>query len=379
MQSRRFIPCIREVQKTIEHSVKKLLEDTIESLKLTRFYRVQRFEIIGANGTLFIFHGLRDCTADNIKSLEGADDCWVAEAQAISRRSINILRPTIRKEGSVIWWDFNIRYETDPVYVDYILNDDPNAEVLWLNWKQNPWFTKAMMLEKDSDYARNEEEARHIWEGELRAMGDKYVCPSILVDIAIKNNITELYGFTSVGADIAHQGGDQIIFYKRRGKKVIDKYVSQYQNTQTTIKDLKAFTIDKSVPINMDNGDIGKAVADFMEEAGWLINRINFGGVPYDTEHYEDCVTEMYFNLRDQLEEIDIPFDEELRSELIQRKYNYIPGRRGYEVMKIEKKEDFQKHATCKNKSPDNADGLVLCFYEPGSTGFAETITHNIF
>jgi len=379
MQSPHFIPCVREIQKTLTYSVKKLLGDTIKLLGFEFFYDDMLTEIRGANGTRFIFHGLRDCDADSIKSLEGADLCWVAEAQSLSRRSINIFRPTIRKDGSIIWWDFNPRYETDPIYIDYILHDDPNAEVLWLNWRDNPWFTKAMQMEKDSDYARNPEEADHIWDGKLRAMGDKYVCPSSLVDIAIANNIQKPVGSMTVGADIAHQGGDQIIFYKRHGLKVIDKYESRYQKTQVTVGDLKAFTIDKTIRINIDNGDTGKAVADYMEEDDWLINRINFGGNAYDQEHYEDCATEMYFNLRDQLEEIDIPFDEELRAQLIQRKYDYIKGRRGYEVMKIERKEDFQKHATCENKSPDKADGLVLCFYEPGSGGFAGTVAHNIF
>lgn len=379
MQSPRFIPCVREIQKTITYSVKKILEDTIKRLELDFFYESLLSEIRGANGTKFIFHGLRDCDADSIKSLEGADDAWVAEAQSISRRSINIMRPTIRKDGSVVWWDFNPRYETDPVYVDYILNDDPNAKVLWLNWRDNPWFTDAMKMEKDSDYARDPEEADHIWDGKLRAMGDKYVCPSSLVDIAIKNNIQRPEGTIAVGADIAHQGGDQIIFYKRHGLKITDKYESRYQKTQVTVKDLKGFTMDKTIPINIDNGDTGKAVADYLEEDSWLINRVNFGGKATDEEHYEDCATEMYFNLRDQLEEADIPFDEELRAQLIQRKYDYIKGRRGYEVMKIERKEDFQKHATCENKSPDKADGLVLCFYEPGSGGFAGTVAHNIY
>jgi phage terminase large subunit len=376
-----FIVCVREVQKTIANSVKKLLEETIETFKFDFFYTVLNNEIRGLNGTKFIFHGLREYNADNIKSLEGADRCWVAEAQTISRRSINILRPTVRKQGSVIWWDFNPRYETDPVYVDYILNDDPNAKVCLLNWRDNPWFTESLQMEKESDYRRNEEEARHIWEGELRNAGDKFVCPSQLVDLAMNNVISsdELEPELCVGADIAHQGGDEIVFYKRHGKKVIDKYYSRYQSTIQTFKDIKAFTSDKSIDINIDNGDIGKAVADLLIEDGWLVNGINFGGNPEDTEHYENCVTEMYFNLRDHLPFIDIPKDEELRNQLIQRKYDYIGGRRGYEVMKIESKDDFKEHAMAINKSPDRADALVLCFYNLASmTGFT-TVTHSIF
>ena len=375
MSDPKFIVCIREVQKTIQDSVKKILADTIKSLGLEFFYKVMKYEITGINGTRFVFYGLRDFNADNIKSLEGADIAWVAEAQSISRRSINIFRPTIRKDGAVIWWDFNPRYETDPIWVDYILHDDPNAEVLWLNWRDNSWFTQSMMLEKESDYRRNEQEAKHIWEGELRSAGDLFVCPSALVDIAIANTIPKLEGSdVCVGADIAHQGGDEIVFYKRHGLKVIDQYVSQYQGQPKTVRDLKAFTLEKVIPINIDNGDLGKGIADYLEKDGWLVNRINFGGTPVDADHYQDAVTEMYFQLRDVLEQVDIPNDEELRNQLIQRKYEYIGGRRGYEVMKIESKEKFKEHATAINKSPDRADALVLAFYNLQSGVNMETL-----
>lgn len=380
MEKPRFQICIREVQKTIEHSVKKLLDDTIKSKGLGGFYHSKKFEIDGKNGTKFIFHGLQDYNADNIKSLEGGDDFWVAEAQTISRRSINILRPTIRKDGSIGWWDFNPRYETDPVYIDYILNEDPNAEVLWLNWQDNPWFTKSLILEKESDYRRNEEEARHIWEGELRAAGDLFVCPSALVDIAQVNIILDPKGDIAVGADIAHQGGDEIVFYKRHGLKIIDEYFSRYQDQPKTVRHLKAFTGDKLIPINIDNGDLGKGIADYLEQDGWLVNRINFGGTPIDTEHYQDCATEMYFQLKDVLETADIPKDEELRNQLIQRKYEYLSGRRGYEIMKIESKDKFKTHCTAIHKSPDRADGLVLCFYNAEfGTDKIEVLDHNIF
>lgn len=379
MRETLFISCVREVQKTIKYSVKKLLEDTIKEFQWQWFYKIAATEIIGMNDTKFVFFGMQEYNADNFKSLEGSDRCWVAEAQSISRGSINILRPTIRKEGSVIWWDFNPRHEVDPVYMDYIINKDANAELLNLSWRDNPYFPDALKMEKDSDYARNEEEADHIWEGKLRNAGDKYVCPSSLVDIAIRNKINSLVGQICVGADIAHQGGDRIVFYKRHGMKIIDRYNSRYQNTQKTIKDLKAFAGDRSIPINIDNGDIGKAVADFLEEDRYIVNRINFGGKPIDIEHYEDCATEMYFNIRDKLERIDMPNDENLRNELIQRKYDFIGGRRGYEVMKIESKDDFKKHAVGLNNSPDDADAFVLCYYEPGTSGHAETVDYNMF
>ena len=85
-------------------------------------------------------------------------------------------------------------------------------------------------------------------------------------------------------------------------------------------------------------------------------------------EHYEDVATEMYFDLKDILPTIDIPLDEELAIQLYTRKYKYINGKRGYEVMKLESKDEFAEHTHALHKSPDRADGLVLCFYEPNGT-----------
>ena len=375
-----FIPCVREVQKTIKHSVKKLLDDTIKMYHWEWFYNITDTEIRGSNGTLFAFFGLHEYNADNIKSLEGADRCWVAESQAIARRSINILRPTIRKDNAVFWWDFNPRYETDPVYVDYMLNDDPNAKVLFVNWSDNPWFNKALQQEKESDYKRDEVEARHIWEGELRYAGDRFVCPSDFVDPAMNRQIDVVEGTIAVGADIAHQGGDEIVFFKRIGMRTVAKYFAKYQSSTKTTADLKLFMGDQSVILNIDNGSLGMAVADSMEDDGYTVNRINFGGAPKDTEHYEDTATEMYFNFKEVLPFADIPYDEQLRNQLIQRRYDYLNGRRGYEVMKIESKKDFEKHANGSNKSPDRSDAIVLTYYEvEDSTGFGATMMHNIF
>lgn len=375
-----FIPCVREIQKTIKLSVKKLLEEQIKLFGWDDFYTSTDTEIRGANGTLFSFHGLHDYNADSIKALEGADRCWVAEAQVIGRNALGILRPTIRKDGSVIWYDLNPRYETDPVYIDYVIKGDIDAKVLKMTWRDNPWFTKALKSELRADYARDELEARHIWEGELRDAGDKFVCPSRLVDPAMNRVISTMEGPIVVGADIAHQGGDEIVFYKRIGGVTIAKYFARYQNAVKTTEDLKLFMTDRSVVLNIDNGSLGMAVADLMEAAGFIVNRINFGGKPKDPEHYEDTVTEMYFELKDKLIAADIPSDEELRAQLIQRKYAYINGRRGYEVMKIESKKEFATHATMKRKSPDRADALVLCYYEPGEQeGFAETLDYNFF
>lgn len=360
-----FIVCVREVQKSIELSVQKLLVDTIKHFGWQWFYKVTKNKIVGANGTIFVFSGLHEHNSDSIKSLEGADRCWVAEAQSISRMSINILRPTIRKDNAVFWWDFNPRYSSDPVYVDYIRNTDKRAKTLFLTSSDNRWFPQSLKDEMEADYARDENMARHIWEGELADANDSFVCPAELVEGAMQRIITKPRPKVPViGADIAHQGGDEITFYKRIDNKVVDWKVAKYQNANKTIRSLKEFATKNSI-INIDNGHLGCAVADILEEDGYTINRINFGGTPKDKEHYEDVATEIYFELKDQLEEIDLPLDEELAVQLYTRKYEYINGKRGYEVMKIESKKDFAEHTHALHKSPDRADGVGLCYYSP--------------
>jgi len=69
--------CVREVQKTLDQSVKKLLEAKIEEFGLGSMFEVQQSRIIGKNGSLIIFQGMQDHTADSIKSLEGFDCAWI--------------------------------------------------------------------------------------------------------------------------------------------------------------------------------------------------------------------------------------------------------------------------------------------------------------
>lgn len=362
-----FVVCVREVQKSIELSVQKLLVDTIKHFGWEYFYRITKNKIIGSNGTTFVFSGLHEHNSDSIKSLEGADRCWVAEAQSISRQSIDILRPTIRKDSAVFWWDFNPRYSSDPVYVDYIRNGakDKSSKALFLTSKDNKWFPNSLQQEMEADYARDENRARHIWEGELADANNSFVCPAELVESAQERIISKPGpGIFQVGMDIAHQGGDEITFYKQINGKTIDVYTARYQDAVTTLRDAKQFAT-KNSNIKIDNGHLGSAIADMLDDDGYTVNRINFGGTPKDKEHYEDIATEMYFELRDQLEIIDVPVDEELAIQLYTRKYQYINGKRGYEVMKIESKDDFAEHTHALHKSPDRADGLVLAYYDP--------------
>jgi len=169
------ILCTREVQKSIKDSVHQLLCDQIELLGLTRFYSITRDEIRGQNGTRFLFAGLSDQTADSLKSYEGVDIAWAEEAHKISRRSWDLLIPTIRKPGSRIWVSLNPELDTDETYVRFVENPPADAEVVQINWRDNPWFPEVLDKERReflrmvSIGVRTQDEYDNIWEGKCRA------------------------------------------------------------------------------------------------------------------------------------------------------------------------------------------------------------------
>ena len=88
--------CVREVQKSLAQSVKKLIENKIQDLGVGHMFDVQQAQIKSIHGGIIIFQGMQNHTADSIKSLEGFDVAWVEEAQSISQFSLDLLRPTIR-------------------------------------------------------------------------------------------------------------------------------------------------------------------------------------------------------------------------------------------------------------------------------------------
>lgn len=159
--------CIREVQKSLEQSVKRLLEDKIEKLNVGHLFDVRKFEIETPGGGIIIFQGMQNHTADSIKSLEGFDGAWVEEAQSLSQRSLDLLRPTIRKEGSELWFSWNPNEETDPI--DAFLrtnNPPPDSVIIKVNYSQNPWFPAVLKAEMEYDQQRDYEKYLHVWEGE---------------------------------------------------------------------------------------------------------------------------------------------------------------------------------------------------------------------
>lgn len=164
--------CAREVQKSMRDSVHRLLKDQIAALGLGAFFEVLDTEIRGRNGSLILFAGLQAHTVDSIKSFEGVDLVWVEEAHSVSKKSWDVLIPTIRKEGSEIWLTLNPDMETDETYQRFIAQATGDTWVQQVNWRDNPWFPNVLDQERRKAKLAALDDYWHIWEGRPRRVAE---------------------------------------------------------------------------------------------------------------------------------------------------------------------------------------------------------------
>lgn len=158
--------CIRELQKSLAQSSKSLVEGKISSLNVGDRFRILHDRIITPGDGVIVFQGMQDQNNESVKSLEGFRVAWVDEAQTLSDRSFELLRPTIREQGSEIWASWNPTRKSDAM--DKFLRIDPpaNAIVVQANWRDNPWWNETLEAERQLFLAREPDRYDHVWEGD---------------------------------------------------------------------------------------------------------------------------------------------------------------------------------------------------------------------
>lgn len=161
--------CIREVQKSLKDSAKRLIESKLSEFRLGEAdgFKVFSDRIETPGDGVIIFQGMQDHTAESIKSLEGFRRAWVEEAQTMSDRSLTLLRPTIRASGSELWFTWNPRRKTDAVDAMFLGGEPPTGSVIVkANWDDNPWFPGELEQERLDCLRMQPDQYDHIWEGD---------------------------------------------------------------------------------------------------------------------------------------------------------------------------------------------------------------------
>jgi hypothetical protein len=157
----------------LKESVKLLLEDKIRTLRVESLFQSRDDRILAPGDGIILFQGMSDHTADSIKSLEGFNIAYVEEAQTLTKRSLEYLRPTIRQPGSEIWFSWNPRAATDPVDAFLRGQAPPDSRVVRVSYADNPFFPAVLEAERQHDEVHNRERYAHVWLGdyEPRAIG----------------------------------------------------------------------------------------------------------------------------------------------------------------------------------------------------------------
>ena len=350
----------REIQNSIKDSVHKLLADQIER------YGFSDYEVLNdsirnkATGTEFIFRGLRH-NINEIKSMEGIDEAWIEEGHSVTKQSLDILLPTIRKAGSRIVVTFNRLTELDPVYVKFVQEPQENCYTRQLNYdiaEKYGLMTDAIKQEIEHDKKTDPALYAHKWLGQPLSQTDKAIIPRDEIMLAMQREGSDT-GAIEIGVDVARYGSDRTEIVKRKGLKMIDSVELTKTSTTDIVRHIENIVeMDTSIAIKVDDTGVGGGVTDTLKDKGYNVIPVNFGAKSSEPDKYPNLISEAWFFIKSIIKDISLVQDSELLMELSTREWVMdSKGRRG-----VESKDSYKKKGY---RSPDKADATILCFFTP--------------
>jgi phage terminase large subunit len=305
--------CLREIQKSLQFSAKKLLEETITRLNAGSYFDVQDSVIKARNGGIIVFQGMQTHTADSIKSLEGFDRAWFEEAQNAGQRSLDLLRPTLRKPGSELWFSWNRFKEDDPIELLLCGENAPEgAVVVEANFDDNPWQSPELIAEREADRKLHDaDKFANIWLGKYLKNTDGDYYKNELAKVREQGRICRIPNLdipVNTFWDIGNSDGCAVWFHQSVGME--DRFIGYYEAHGETLahyaKELQSrgYIFNKHfMPHDADHkrlSDTNKSVKEMMEalglrnieivpvitdlNAGIQITRSHFASAYFDTE-----------------------------------------------------------------------------------------------
>jgi phage terminase large subunit len=411
--------CIREYMKSISDSVHSTFTDCLDSIDFNNWYEYNNSSIKGANGTLVTYSGLNKVGGDGIKSASGIDIAWVEEAENITSRNLNkVLIPTIREEGSELWFSFNPDVEWGAVYTRFVkphieelrknrYYEDEDCIIIWTNLDDNPFATIELL--KDSIQMKKDSysEWLHVYGGEVYSDYTKAIILPEWVDAAIdahkKISTLSAEGVKCGSFDVADEGADKKAYFLRHGSVITKGHLWKHGDINDAINQAWNYQMEYVGPHHghmvFDADGLGAGfkvgLKERREGTRTVITPFRGNGKkdhPY--EIYRDNITnqdrfrnkraQYYYYLRDRFEATfnalkkgvytdptklislssDIEDLETLKTELVtlHRKV----GANSY--LQVESKEEMRKRGV---RSPNAADAVMMSFAndDPGAFG----------
>lgn len=209
------VACFREFQNSISESSHQLLSDLIKLYELNDFEVTDKSIVNKINGSDFLFKGLWN-NEQSIKSIEGIDIAWVEEAQTVSKASLEVLTPTIRKDGSRIIYTYNRLLENDPVHERLVIEGRPNTLIIKINYDvadKYGWLPDVVKNEIEDDKLRRPTLYRQKWLGEPfinpnDLIKEEYLVKCLSPEVNLQN------GRVIIGVDTGHD-----IYYTLQNKQ----------------------------------------------------------------------------------------------------------------------------------------------------------------
>lgn len=216
------VGCFREFQNSISESSHQLLSDLIKLYGLKDFVVTDKSIINRITGSDFLFKGLWN-NEQSIKSIEGIDIAWVEEAQTISTQSLEVLTPTVRKEGSQIIYTYNRLLEDDPVHQRLVIEGRPNTLIINTNYDiaiKYGMMPEVVRLEIEDDKEKRPSLYKHKWLGEPNSNERK-----IYKDWAVIEEIPHEARLVRHGVDFGYSNDPTAIVsvYRYNGGYILDE------------------------------------------------------------------------------------------------------------------------------------------------------------
>jgi phage terminase large subunit len=274
--------CIREVQKSLKDSAKRLIEDKLGEHRLGEAdgFKVFREVIETPGDGIITFQGMQDHTAESIKSLEGFKRAWGEEAQTLSARSLSLLRPTIRADDSQLWFSWNPRRKNDPV--DEMLrgaNLPTGASVIRANWSDNPWFPAVLEQERLDCLRGKPDQYDHIWEGGYAGVTEGAYYAKSLAEAKLKGRIGNVSAdplmtyraFFDIGGTGARADAVSIWIAQFVGREIraLNYYEAQGQPLATHVNWLRDNGYGKALIVLPHDGTTNDKVYDVSYESAF--------------------------------------------------------------------------------------------------------------
>jgi len=371
------ILALREFMNSISDSMHASFKSRIAHHGLEGLFDVTNNEIRCKNGSSVIYGQLAR-NIESIKSKDSIDLAIVEEAETVSERSIEVLEPSIRAEGSEVWYLLNPKDEHGAVYKKYIA---PNLEVVEregvfydklngglllvkVNIDDNPFAPE--VLKEQSERMKREDYKKwlHIWGGHV--MFDDEHDNFIKADLAVaaaKADAVQKSGAKIIGVDPARFGNDCTAIIRREGRVAYNLARFSNQSTmQTAGRVALIIKVEKPDMVFIDVGGLGGGIVDRLKELGYgeVVKGINFGGKASQDDRYANKRAEMWGNMKEWLEEggVSIPDDSLLIKDIVTPKYKI----KSNGTIQLESKDEMRKRGV---KSPDAGDALALTFAMP--------------